>query len=65
MYNISWGGFMGVEEEILEEFFKKLENDDKFPVETLNELKNMSESGKFANNDNILNAIKKGVPDEY
>lgn len=55
---------MSIEDEIFEEFFQKLENDEKFPNKVLNNLKELKNDNKVISKDLILNAIKEGVIDE-
>ena len=51
---------MGIKDEIFEEFFKKLEEDDDFPNIVIQELKNLFESRENISQEKIFNAIKKG-----
>lgn len=52
---------MGVQEEIFEEFFKKLREDRDFPEITAEELKKLWENNEIASQEKILNAIKRGI----
>jgi len=51
---------MGIKDEIFEEFFKKLEEDDDFPNVIIQELKNLLESGENISQEKIFDAIKEG-----
>ena len=51
----------GVEEEIFESFFEKLNADEKFPNEVVKELRKLWESGEIASEERILEAIEEGV----
>lgn len=55
---------MSIEDEIFEEFFQKLEKDEKFPNKVLNNLKELKNDNNVISKDLILNAIKEGVIDE-
>lgn len=56
---------MGVEEEIFEEFFKKLASDNEFPKTLLIELKNLYADGWIASKDSIIDAIfKEGINED-
>ncbi len=54
---------MGIQEDIAEQFFKKLEEDEKFPDLILEELKRLWEKGEIASQEKILEVIKRGVGD--
>lgn len=54
---------MGIQEDIVEQFFKKLEEDEKFPDLILEELKRLWEKGEIASQEKILEVIKRGVGD--
>lgn len=54
---------MGIQEDIFEQFFKKLEEDEKFPDLILEELKRLWEKGEIASQEKILEVIKRGVGD--
>ena len=49
---------MGVQEDIFEGFFKKLENDEKFPDSIVEELKKLWESGEIASQEKILEVVE-------
>lgn len=51
---------MGIQEEIFEVFFKKLEEDEKFPNSILEELKILWGNGEIGSQEKILEAIKRG-----
>jgi len=51
---------MGIHEEIFEEFFEKLEEDESFPASVVEELKKLWESGVIASQEKILEAIERG-----
>jgi len=51
---------MGIQEEIFGVFFKKLEEDEKFPNSILEELKILWENGEIESQEKILEAIKRG-----
>lgn len=55
---------MSIEDEIFEEFFQKLEKDEKVPKKVLNNLKELKNDNNVISKDLILNAIKEGVIDE-
>lgn len=50
---------MGIQEEIFEEFFKKLEEDEKFPDSIIEELKKLWESGEIISQEKIFEVIKR------
>ena len=54
---------MGIQEDIFEQFFKKLEEDEKFPDLILEELKRLWKNGEIASQEKICEAIKKGCED--
>jgi len=54
---------MGIQAEIFEEFFKKLEENEKFPVSIIEELKKLWNSGEVISREKILEVIKKGCID--
>jgi hypothetical protein len=54
---------MGIQENIFEQFFKKLEKDEKFPDSVLKELKKLWENGEIASQEKIYEAIKRGCGD--
>ena len=54
---------MGIQEEIFEEFFMKLEEDEEFPNSTLEELKKLWENCGSISQDKIFKAIKKRCED--
>lgn len=52
---------MGIEEEIFEEFFNKLEENEEVPVDVIIELRQLLESGDVLYKENIIEAIDKGA----
>lgn len=50
---------MGIQEEIFEEFFKKLEEDEKFPDSIIEELKKLWKNGEIASQEKILEVIER------
>jgi len=54
---------MGINEEIFEGFFKKLEENEDFPRSVIEELKKLWESGEIASQEEIFKAIKRGCTD--
>lgn len=54
---------MGIQEDIFEQFFKKLEEDEKFPDLILEELKRLWENGEIASQEKICEVIKRGCED--
>lgn len=51
---------MGIQEEVFEVFFKKLEDDEDFPDSIVEELKKLWESGEIASQEKILEVIERG-----
>lgn len=51
---------MGIKEEIFEEFFKKLEEDDKLSLDTIQELRELIEKGEINLQEEILKIIQRG-----
>lgn len=51
---------MGIQEEIFEVFFKKLEDDENFPVSIVKELKKLWESGEITSQEKILEVVRGG-----
>ena len=51
---------MGIKDEIFDEFFKKLENDEKISVDTVQELKKLIEMGNINSQKEILEIIQRG-----
>ena len=51
---------MGIQEEIFEVFFKKLEDDENFPVSIVEELKKLWESGGITSQEKILEVVRGG-----
>ncbi len=51
---------MGIQEEIFEGFFKKLEDDEDFPDPLVEELKRLWESGKIASQEKIHEVVERG-----
>ena len=54
---------MGIQEEIFEEFFKKLEEDEKFPGTIIEELKKLWKSEEIALQQKIFEVIERGCED--
>jgi len=54
---------MEIQEEIFEEFFRKLEEDENFPDPIIEELKKLWERGKIASQEAISEAIRVGCKD--
>jgi len=54
---------MGVNEEIFEGFFKKLEEDKEFPRSIIDELKTLWERGEIISQEKIFDVIKRGSTD--
>ena len=52
---------MGIQEEIFEVFFKKLEEDEKFPTSIVEKLKKLWESGEITSKEKILEVMKVGI----
>ena len=51
---------MGIQEDIFEGFFKKLEDDKDFPDSAVEELKRLWESGEIASQEKILEVVERG-----
>lgn len=51
---------MGIQEEIFEEFLKKLVEDEKFPDSIIEELRKLQESGEIISQEKIFEIIKRG-----
>jgi len=51
---------MGIQEEIFEVFFKKLEEDEKFPTSIVEKLKKLWESSEITSQEKILEVVKEG-----
>jgi len=49
-----------IQEDIFQEFFEKLEEDETFPASVVEELKKLLESGSIASQEEILEAIERG-----
>ncbi|AUB59803.1 hypothetical protein BK009_03390 [Methanobacterium subterraneum] len=62
--DLNRGVLMGVEEEIFEEFFKKLDENVDFPKIVLNNLKSSFKTGNLDSKREILKTIKLGDSDE-
>lgn len=56
---------MEIQEEIFEEFFKKLEEDEGLPNSIIEGLKNLWERGEIMSQEKIFEAIKRGCADVY
>ncbi len=54
---------MGIQEEVFEKFFRKLEEDENFPDPIIEELKKLWESGEIASQEAIFEAIRGGCED--
>lgn len=54
---------MGIQEDIFEQFFKKLEKDERFPDSVLEELKRLWENDEIASQEKLHEAIKRGCGD--
>lgn len=54
---------MGNQEEIFEEFFKELEEDEKFPDKIIEELKELWKNGAITSKERIFEVIKGGCED--
>lgn len=60
-----FGGFkVGFKQEIFDEFFEKLENDDEIPDSIINELKNLIEIEPNISKESILDLISMGANNE-
>ena len=55
---------MGIQEDIFEIFFKKLEDDENFPTSIVEELKKLWESGEIISQEGILEVVKGGSGDD-
>ena len=51
---------MGIQEDIFERFFKKLEDDEDFPDLIVEELKRLLENGEIASQEKILEMVETG-----
>jgi hypothetical protein len=51
---------MGIQEDIFEGFFKRLEDDEEFPDSIVEELKKLWESGEIASQEKILEVVERG-----
>jgi len=51
-------GTMGIQEEIFDEFYKKLEEDENFPKPIVIKLKKILKSGEAITRENLLDIIK-------
>ena len=56
---------MGIKEEIFEEFFKKIEEDEEIPCSIIEELRKLWEEGEVISQEKILEVIKRGCKDVY
>lgn len=54
---------MGIKENIFNEFFEKLSDEESFPKITIEELKKLYANNSLNSNDNIFTAIEKGAKD--
>jgi uncharacterized secreted protein with C-terminal beta-propeller domain len=51
---------MGIQEDIFERFFKKLEDDEDFPDSIVEELKRLWENGELASQEKVLEVVETG-----
>jgi hypothetical protein len=51
---------MGIQEDIFERFFKKLEDDEDFPDLIVEELKRLLGNGEIASQEKILEMVERG-----
>lgn len=51
---------MGIKEEIFDEFFKKLENDEMISVDIIQELRKLIEKGNINSQKEVLEIIQRG-----
>jgi len=51
---------MGIQEEIFEDFFKKIGEDKEFPNSIIDELKKLWETGEIMSQEKIFEVIKRG-----
>lgn len=56
---------MGIKEEIFEEFFKKIEEDEEIPRLIIEELRRLWEEGEVISQEKILEVIKRECKDVY
>lgn len=54
---------MTIQEDIFEEFFRKLTEDEKIPDSIVNELRKLWKSGEIASQEKILEAIERECKD--
>jgi len=54
---------MGINEEIFEGFFRKLEEDEEIPRSIIEELRKLWEGGEVFSQEKILEVIKRGCED--
>jgi len=54
---------MGIQEDILGDFFGKLEKDADFPNDIVEKLRKLWESGEILSKEEILNALLGGIKD--
>ena len=52
---------MGIQEDVFEGFFKKLEDDKDLPDSAVKELKRLWESGEIASQEKILEVVERGI----
>ena len=53
---------LGIQDEIFEEFFKKLAKSE-LPEDLMKELKTLVENGEIGEKEKILDAVKRGIKD--
>lgn len=51
---------MGIKEDIFEDFFRKLAEDEEIPDSIVNELKELWKNGEIVSQEKILEVIEKG-----
>lgn len=54
---------MGIQEDIFEDFFDRLEKDAEFPNEIVEKLRKLWESDEIASKEKILKALTGGIED--
>lgn len=52
---------MGIQEDVFEGFFKKLEDDKDFPDSAVKELKRLWECDEIASKEKIFEVVEKGI----
>lgn len=56
-------GMVGIQEDIFEEFFRKLREDAEFPNKVVEELRKLWESHEIASKEKLFNILKRGIED--